>query len=243
MTQSWNDDSSTAQTAKGEAGHVASHATDQASQVAGTAKEQATQVAHEAADQARNLLGEARSQLDEQAGAQKERASGGLRTIADELRSMGNGESPATSGIGSELVGQASQHVERVADWLESTDAQGALDDVRRWARRNPGTFLLVAAGAGMLAGRLTRATTQAVRSDSQSQDLSTPYATPPATGDMSETTSLTPPVAAPSTVPTTGYSSGYQSTGYTPPSTYGSGDEGTDPTGAPSTYGQEPLR
>ncbi|RHA44104.1 hypothetical protein D1825_03040, partial [Cellulomonas rhizosphaerae] len=33
-----------------------------------------------------------------------------------------------------------------------------ALAEVRSFARRRPGTFLLVAAGAGLLVGRLTRA-------------------------------------------------------------------------------------
>jgi hypothetical protein len=241
---SWNDESSTSstgsttQTAKQEAGHVASHASEQASQVAGTVQEQGAKVAAEAADQARNLLFEARSQINEQAGAQQQRAAGGLRSLASELEGMSSG-SDFTSGVGTEAVRQVSQRVQKAADWLESKDADGVLNDVRSWARRNPGTFLLAAAGAGMLAGRLTRATTQAVKSD---QQQSTPDYQSFSTAPVSEYPTGT---AAPASVPTTGYSTtGYSSS--TPP-VYGSDGGVDDPTGTPSTYGsqygQEPLR
>jgi hypothetical protein len=235
---SWNDESSTSstgsttQTAKQEAGHVASHASEQASQVAGTVQEQGAKVAAEAADQARNLLFEARSQINEQAGAQQQRAAGGLRSLASELEGMSSG-SDFTSGVGTEVVRQVSQRVQKAADWLESKDADGVLNDVRSWARRNPGTFLLAAAGAGMLAGRLTRATTQAVKSD---QQQSTPDYQSFSTAPVSEYPTGT---AAPASVPTTGYSTtGYSST----PSAYGSDGGADDPTGAPSTYGSQPA-
>jgi hypothetical protein len=235
---SWNDESSssstssTTQTAKQEAGHVASHASEQASQVAGTVQEQGAKVAAEAADQARNLLVEARSQINEQAGQQQQRAAGGLRSLASELEGMSSG-GDFSSGVGTDIVRQVSQQVQKAADWLESKDADGVLNDVRSWARRNPGTFLLAAAGAGMVAGRLTRATTQAVRSDQQSTTGYQSFSTAP----VSEYPTGT---AAPASVPTTGYSTtGYSSS--TPPA-YG-GDVGTsDPTGAPTTYGSQPA-
>jgi hypothetical protein len=240
MTQSWNDEtssSSTAQTAKQEAGSVASQASEQASQVAGTVQEQGAKVATEAKDQALNLLSQARSQFNEQAGTQQERAAGGLRGIANELESMSNGSlSPDSSGPASDMVRQVSQHVQRAADWLETRDADGILNDVRTFARRKPGTFLLVAAGTGLLAGRVTRATTQAVRSDSQSDALES-YSTTSVTDYPSAP--LTPPMAAPASVPSTGYAT----TDYTSPapSTYGTGAD-IDPTGAPRPYGQEPT-
>lgn len=241
MTQSWNDESSssTTQTAKQEAGHVASHASEQASQVAGTVQEQGAKVATEAKDQALNLVGQARSQVNEQAGAQQQRAAGGLRSLASELEDMRNGTA-VSSGVASDVVAQVSQHVQRAADWLESKDADDLLNDVRTWARRNPGTFLLAAGGAGLLAGRLTRATTQAVKSE-QSVDSSPSYSSAPVT-DYSTVRSTTPTAApvAPASVPTTGYST----TSYADPapSTYPTG-AGTDPTGTAGTYGQEPLR
>lgn len=241
MTQGWNDESSssTAQTAKQEASHVASTASEQASQVAGTVQEQGAKVAAEAADQARNLLGEARTQINQQAGGQKERAASSLRTLAEELQSMSSGTLDLSStGVGTDLVEQASQHVRRAADWLESKDAEGVLNDVRNWARRNPGTFLLAAAGAGMVAGRLTRATTQAVRSQQSSDQTATYSSTDfPAVP-------LTPPLDAP-TAPESVPSTGYSTTGYSSPAPSAYGTEATetyaapDTSGQPSTYGQ----
>jgi hypothetical protein len=240
---SWNDEStssstsSTTQTAKQEAGHVASHASEQASQVAGTVQEQGAKVAAEAADQARNLLVEARSQINEQAGQQQQRAAGGLRSLASELQGMSSG-GEFTSGVGTDVVRQVSQQVQKAADWLESKDADGVLNDVRSWARRNPGTFLLAAAGAGMLAGRLTRATTQAVRSEPQQS--STDYQSF-STAPVSEYPTAPTGTAAPASVPTTGYSTtGYSSS--TPPAYGGDTGTSTDPTGAPGTYGSQPT-
>jgi hypothetical protein len=239
---SWNDEPSKKDTAKQEASHVASQASQQASQVAGTAQEQGAKVATEAKQQARDLLAEARTQANEQAGAQKERAAGGLRAVAGELDSMAS--SSDSSGVATEVVRQVSQQVSRAADWLENKDAQGVLDDVRGLARRSPGMFLLGAAGAGLLAGRLTRATTQAVRSENESSSTSS-YPT-----SSYPTSPATPVTTAP----------GVQTTSYSEPTTGGtygtaSGVETTDPTGASSTYGgpagttqgttygEEPLR
>ena len=238
MTQSWNDESSsssTTQTAKQEAGHVASQASEQASMVAGTVQQQGAKVATEAKDQALNLLGQARSQVNEQAGAQQQRAAGGLRSLATDLEGMTNGTTPS-GGVTSDVVRQVSQQVQNAADWLESKSADEILNDVRTWARRNPGMFLLAAGGAGLLAGRITRATTQAVKSEQSTSDYSsTSYST---TDYPTSTAPLAAP-AAPASVPTTGYSTSYTDPA---PSTYGTG-AGTDPTGTTGTYGEEPLR
>lgn len=56
-----------------------------------------------------------------------------------------------------DLSHAASQRISEVADWLEQRDPQDLLNDVTRFARRRPGTFLAIAAGAGLLAGRMGR--------------------------------------------------------------------------------------
>jgi hypothetical protein len=155
----------TTDTAKQEAGQVASTAAESGQRVAGTAKDQGQRVASEAADQARNLVHETRSQIREQAGSQQQRAAGSLRQIGDELQSMaGRSEQ---SGVGAQLVQQASQRVQDIAGWLDSRDPEGLLDDVRSFARRRPGAFLLGAAVAGLAAGRLTRAGVDQARQSS----------------------------------------------------------------------------
>jgi hypothetical protein len=49
-----------------------------------------------------------------------------------------------------------------VAQWLDGRDPGSLIDEVRSYARRRPGTYLAIALGAGLLAGRLTRGLTAA---------------------------------------------------------------------------------
>jgi len=146
--------SSTASAAKEEASNVASTATQGGQQVAGTAVEQGRRVADEAAAQARSVLDDARQQVSEQASSQQQKAASTLRSLGEDLSSMADS---SESGLGSQLVRQASDQVQQVAGWLEDRDPAAVIDDVRNFARRRPGTFLLGAAAAGLVAGRLTR--------------------------------------------------------------------------------------
>lgn len=148
-------DSSASEVAQGQAGQVAGDAADASKQVAGVAGEQAGQVASTATGQAKDLLNQTRGELTEQAGIQKDRVSGGLRSIGEELRSLADGsEQP---GMVTDLAHQAAQRSTGVADWLEARDPGRVLDEVTRYARQKPGTFLAVAAGAGFLLGRFGR--------------------------------------------------------------------------------------
>ncbi|NJC10585.1 hypothetical protein F4558_000411 [Micromonospora profundi] len=138
-----------------QARQVGSEAAHAGGAVAQTAKEQGTEVGREAARQARNLYGEARTQLAGQTAEQQRRAAGGLRSIADEMRSMA--EQGGQAGPVSELTRQAADRVHGVAGWLEEREPGDLINEVRDYARRNPGTFLVGAAVLGVLAGRLTR--------------------------------------------------------------------------------------
>ncbi|MBQ0992782.1 hypothetical protein KBX08_22150 [Micromonospora sp. H61] len=138
-----------------QARQVGSEAAQAGGAVAQTAKEQGTEVGREAARQARNLYGEARSQLASQTGEQQRRAAGGLRSLADEMRSMA--EQGGQAGPVTELARQAADRVQGAAGWLEQREPGDLITEVRDYARRNPGTFLVGAAVLGVLAGRLTR--------------------------------------------------------------------------------------
>ncbi|WBB66894.1 hypothetical protein [Micromonospora sp. WMMD812] len=138
-----------------QARQVGSEAAHAGGAVAETAKEQGKEVGREAARQARNLYGEARTQLAAQTGEQQRRAAGGLRSLADEMRTMA--EQGGQAGPVSELARQAADRVHGVAGWLEAREPGDLITEVRDYARRNPGTFLVGAAVLGVLAGRLTR--------------------------------------------------------------------------------------
>lgn len=60
-------------------------------------------------------------------------------------------------GVASDLVRKAAERSSAVASWLDGRDPGSVLDEAKSFARKRPGTFLLLAAGAGVVAGRLAR--------------------------------------------------------------------------------------
>lgn len=149
------DSSGKVDAAKHEAAGVASTVGDAAGGVVDTAKTEAGHVAQEVKVNARQLLTQTKGELSDQAQAQQQRVAEGLRSISDELSTMAN--STNNGGVATDLVQQAAQRSSSIAHWLESRDPGSLLDEVKGFARRKPGTFLLLAAGAGVLAGRLGR--------------------------------------------------------------------------------------
>ena len=63
-------------------------------------------------------------------------------------------------GVATDLARQAADKARQAAGWLADRDPGSLLDEVRSFARRKPGTYLAIALGAGVLAGRLTRGLT-----------------------------------------------------------------------------------
>jgi hypothetical protein len=154
-TTGYQQDPSKKDVAKDEAANVADQAKGAAQNVAETAKTEAKNVAYEAKNSARDLLHQAKSDLTSQAGTQQTKAAEGIRNISSQLRSMA--DAPDQQGVASDLIRQAADRSESVASWLDNRDPGSLLDEVKSFARQRPGTFLLLAAGAGMLAGRLGR--------------------------------------------------------------------------------------
>jgi uncharacterized protein YjbJ (UPF0337 family) len=147
----------TAGVAKEQAGQVAGAAKDAAGQVAGTTKDQATRVAKDALGQARELYGQATTELSNQASQQQTKAASTLRTFGQDLSKMGRGES-TDSGLASELVQNLSQRASGIATWLEQREPADVLHEVTQFAARRPGLFIALAATAGVVGARLTKA-------------------------------------------------------------------------------------
>ncbi len=146
---------STADTAKNEAVEVAHQASESAHSVAESAKAGAADVTAEAKTNARELLQQATKDLTDQAGAQQQKVAEGLHSISEELHSMASAsEQP---GVATDLVRQAAERSSAIAGWLDGRDPGSLLTEVKSFARERPGTFLMLAAGAGILAGRLSR--------------------------------------------------------------------------------------
>ncbi|WP_144672541.1 ATP synthase F0 subunit B [Arthrobacter sp. U41] len=141
--------------AKDEAADVKRQAADSAQTVAETAKTEATNVAAEVKTNAKDLLQQAKSDLTDQAGTQQQKVAEGLRSVSSELHSMASASTEP--GVATDLVRQAAERSSAVASWLDGRDPGSLLTEVKSFARQRPGTFLLLAAGAGVLAGRLSR--------------------------------------------------------------------------------------
>ena len=154
----------TTQVARDEATDVGRTAADAGRQVAGTAAEQAGNVAQEVKTQARDLLGEARGQAQGQARAGQQKAADGIRSLSQELREMADGGQQ--SGTVSEIARQAADRADNLAEWLGRREPGDLVDEVRSFARRRPGAFLLGAAVAGVVVGRLTRGAVDSARAD-----------------------------------------------------------------------------
>lgn len=128
----------------------------QAKDVVGTVKDEASTVVGEAKYQVKDLYHQTQGELKDQAATQQQRLAAGLRSVSDELESMASNSDG--SGMAGDLVQQVAGRLSRASTWLGDRDPGSVLSEVTRYARRKPGTFILVAAVAGVVAGRLTRA-------------------------------------------------------------------------------------
>jgi hypothetical protein len=145
----------TPQTPTERAGIVGQETKQAAGDVASTAGQEAKQVTREAKDQARQLWSQTRSDLTDQAATQQTRAAGGLRELADQLRQMAGAADQ--DGMAKGLVDDVARRAGDAASWLDQRDPGSLLDEARSFARQRPGAFLAIAAGVGVLAGRLSR--------------------------------------------------------------------------------------
>ncbi len=148
-------DQSTKDTAKEEARSVAHEGVEGGKHVAAVGADQAKQVASEAGHQAKALLGQAQSELVDHASSQQHRVADQLHSLSRELGSMASKSDE--EGLAKDLAQQASQQLGGIAHWLEKREPGDLITEVKDFARRKPGTFLAVAAGLGLVAGRMTR--------------------------------------------------------------------------------------
>jgi hypothetical protein len=127
-------------------------------------------------------------------------------------------------GVASDLVHQASGVVDSVASWFENKEPADVLSEVTAYARRKPGTFLLVAATAGLVVGRLARSLKDQAsndqEADAQAGYLADDYAVGTTAGYTTGTTGYTTDTGYGDayTAPTTPTTSAYGTTTYGTP-------------------------
>ena len=120
------------------------------------AASEAQGVKEEVGTQTRRLMDQVGSEVSGQAAEQQKRAATGLHGVSEQLRKMaGSSEGP---GMAVEVVSQAASRVDSAASWLDDRDPGALLEEVKSFAWSRPGLFIALAAGAGIVAGRLTKA-------------------------------------------------------------------------------------
>jgi uncharacterized protein YjbJ (UPF0337 family) len=196
--------SDTAGVAREQASQLKDSAAEAGAQVAETVKEQAGDVVDEAKTQAKGLLEQAQAELREQAGAQQQRAASGLRDLSDQLKQMA--ESVDSPGVAVNLVSDLSSRADAASSWLGGREPGSLLDDVKTFARNRPGTFIVGAVIAGLVAGRLTRSISENARAHSgHSTSASTTAAPSRASAESrDELWSAQPSAAGSATAPAT---------------------------------------
>lgn len=161
---------------------AASTVVDRASEVGAGIGEQTRNVAQDARAHARQMVDESRESLRAEASSQATRLASTLRDVGGQLRSMA--QSQSGGGVAVDVSRQLSDAAHRVAEKLEVGGVDDVLADVKRFARRRPGLFLLGAAGAGFAAGRLLKAAdTQSLMEAARDSDEDADVPLPPVAG------------------------------------------------------------
>jgi ElaB/YqjD/DUF883 family membrane-anchored ribosome-binding protein len=149
-------------------GATGSSPTGSESGVSDQAKDRVSQVAGEGSHQARKVADDVRHQVREATG----RTLTDVRSQADRLRSLSTQADALAEGR-TEQAGQLGDVVQKVgrqadelAQRLDADGVRGLVDDVARFGRQRPLTFLGLALGAGFVVGRLVRTTAEVSGSD-----------------------------------------------------------------------------
>jgi hypothetical protein len=206
----------TTQVVKDQASDLGHSSVQAGKHVADVAREQASGIAVEAGRQGRDLLQQAQGQMQEQAARGQRRVAEQLLSLSGELRSMA--DNSGQGGVAADLVQQAAARVCDAGQWLDARRPGQVVHEVQSFARRRPAAFLMLAAGAGLVAGRLTRGLKDATADNSTATPASAPVrglsehwaqpsgvaGYPPATAPLGQETRV-PPAQASGLPPTGG--------------------------------------
>jgi len=129
-------------------------AINQAGDLKDTALEHVGAVTADAKEKATNVAHDVRRELETQGNTQAKRAASALHDVGAQLSDMANAGQP---GPVSDVTRQLADKSRQVASRLEEGGVQGVGDDLRRFARRQPGLFLAAAGVAGFVVTRVLR--------------------------------------------------------------------------------------
>ena len=192
--------------AAGQGRAVAQTAASETRDLTEHAKQEVSSLAVETREQAMQALSSATNELETQLTHRLGDAASLARSTADELRALCEGR-PQDAGRTADFVRQASQRLDHFAERTEVLGARGAAEEVADFGRRRPVAFLLGAAAAGVLVGRMVRAGKSAHESEAPrtiSSPPEPPFASSSPSSSPASAASLasTPPTVAPMASP-----------------------------------------
>ena len=123
--------------------------------VADTAKDEGRAVVDTAKQETARFVSDARAELHKQGDEQTRRLAERMRDIGGQLEGAQRGEAP--SGAVATVLSEAADRANRLAARLDQDGIDAVTSDVKAFARRRPGVFLLGAFGLGIVAGRTLR--------------------------------------------------------------------------------------
>lgn len=111
--------------------------------------------------QAGQVADQARTQVTSQLSGQKDRAAEGLNNVAHMLRQTSQQMRDQDQGAVTPYVDNIAGQVERVASYIQNRDVGQLVNEVERFARRQPVLFLSSAFTLGLLGARFLKSSSQ----------------------------------------------------------------------------------
>jgi gas vesicle protein len=142
---------------KAESAEVADTAKQAGKEVMSEVSEQTTAVARTAKDQFGQLAAQTRQELKAQSEQRGEQLAARLQTWAGQMKALVEGRVDDAGDLRG-LIGDAQHRLESYALSLRERGPDGVMQDVRGFARRRPGMFLLAAGATGFAIGRIVKA-------------------------------------------------------------------------------------
>lgn len=152
------------------------------------------EIAQKAKETASEVAGLAKEKLSADADRRRERAASSIGSVAEALRKTG--DEIGEEGMVSDYLGKAAEGVERIGEYFRSKDLGEVVEDVERFARKEPALFLGAAFTAGLLGARFLKSSSRRRTGPQRSYD----------TGARGYGDRYEPPRAAPRPEPITPY-------------------------------------
>ena len=147
------DEPGTAGVVRDQASDVSRSGVEAGKHAADVAPELASAVAAEAGQQGEDLLRQAQRQLGQPAARGQQQLANRLFSLSDELCSTAGAS--GQGGMAAGVASQAASRVRAARQWLEERKPGQVADKVQSFARVRRAIFLVLAAGAGLVACRL----------------------------------------------------------------------------------------